>query len=155
MPHLDTLVFRYQEYAQQDLEQVSSAGRICTLDVFVLYDYEHSYAAVYGVSTKARPIYTDVFQAEPFHFLFHRLTDAHDFLKCLSGRLAPCDISLYALKGVPILMEDISYALLSGLAETTTPLIAHYEPYLDETQFKNMLGFVQKAFTLYEYSDDA
>ncbi len=154
MPNLDTLVFRYQEYAQQDVEQISSEKRLCTLDVFVLYDYEHNYAAMYGVSTKEYPIHTDAYEAEPFHFLFHRLTDAHDFLRCLSGKLEPCDTSLYALKDVPILMEDISYSVLADLADSSTPLIAHYEPYLNETQFKSMLGFVQKAFTLYEYSDD-
>ena len=148
MPELDTLVFRYRETLNDN--HAEDENRICLLDVFVLYDYEHNMVAMYGVSYKG----THNNPPAPFHFLFHRVSDAQDFLRCLSNKLHPSILSLYALKGVPILMEDISYDRLYKLSYRTSELISHYEPYLDESLMRKMFGFVQKAFTLYEYSDE-
>lgn len=151
MSGVDTLVFYICEL-EDEINSDSYDLDLTDTQLFVLYDFENSRYAVYGSRESEKQPYSS--KIKPFSFYFNHVNHVVNFIESVVDKTSRFSYSLYALKNLPIRMEDISFHLLQNFRKRVWEIVAFDDEYFSKKTISKYAQLTRQGYNDYEFSYD-
>lgn len=151
MSGLDTLVFYLCELENNSTPD-SYDIQLTDIQLYVLYDFENSRYAVYGSRESEKR--SNSSKIKPFSFYFNHVNHVVNFIENVVDKKAKFSFALYALNGLPILMEDISFHLLQNFRKRVREIAAFDNEYFNSKVISKYAQLTRQGYNDYEFSYD-